>query len=157
MAYEQAPAASGVHAVVGLSGLAVESEGFRLIEEKVVRLELPAELDARNSEILQRDIQLLAEIANRRPESLAHLHNAAVRNDFGEAQRIAGEIGLSEERFVSEGGGIWHVVAGFLAVVAIVVLASESGSPSPTPAPENPPPETTPIPDAGAPSAGAPG
>jgi hypothetical protein len=80
-----------------------------LSQRKVVRLELPAELDARHSEFLQRDIQLLAEIANRRPESLAYLHNAAVRNDFGEAQRIAGEIGLSEERFASEGAafGTW--------------------------------------------------
>ena len=156
MASEQAPAASGVHAVVGLSGLTVESGGFRLVEEKVVRLELPAELDVRQRDILEHDIRLLAEIASQRPESLAYLHNAAVRNDFGEARRIAGEMGLSEERFASEGGGIWAVAAGFLAVVAIVVLASES-PPDSTPAPENPPPERTPIPDAGAPPGGAPG
>jgi hypothetical protein len=154
MASEQAPAASDVHAVVGLSGLVVESGGFRLVQEKVVRLALPAELDARQSEILQRDIGLLAEIAGRRPESLAYLHNAAVRNDVGEAKRIAGEIGLSEERFASEGGGIW-VAVGFLAVIAIVILGSEP-PPEPTPAPENPPPERTPIPDAGVPG-GAPG
>jgi hypothetical protein len=154
MASEQAPAASNVHAVVGLSGLVVESGGFRLVQEKVVRLELPAELDARQSEILQRDIRLLADIASQRPESLAYLHNAVVRNDLGEAQRIAGEIGLSEERFASEGGGVW-VAVGFLAVIAIVILGSDP-PPEPTPAPENPPPERTPIPDAGVPG-GAPG
>jgi hypothetical protein len=144
---------SGVRAVVGLTGLAGESGGVRVLQERMVKFELPAEFDEQHIEILRRDSELLAGLASRHGASLACLHNAPLRSDFAEARRIANEIGLSEERFEAEGGGFWGWIAAAAVVFAIAVLAP--GDSSPPPPPPEPPPEPTRIPDAGGSDAGA--
>lgn len=152
---EDAPTATGVQAVLGLTGLSGQSRGVRVAQERVVRFELPAAFDARHSEIFRRDSELLAEIASQHAESLAYLHNCAMRSDFGEARRIADEIGLTEERFSDEGGGFWIWIAAAAVFIAVAAATDDSTPQPPSPPPE-PPPEETPIPDAGAPG-GAPG
>jgi hypothetical protein len=149
MVGEDTPTASGVHAVIGLTGLARESGGFPVVQERLVRFELPPAFD---SEIFRRDSELLAEIASQNAESFAYLHDCAIRNDFGEARRIANQIGLTEERFSAEGGGMWI----FIAAAAVFLAVAVTGDSPPTPQPPEPPPEETPIPDAGIPG-GTPG
>jgi hypothetical protein len=150
MVGEDTPTGPGVQAVIGLTGLPGESGGFRLMQERVVRFELPNAFD---SEIFRRDSELLAEIASQNAESFAYLHHCAIRNDFGEARRVANQIGLTEERFSAEGGGFWV----WIAAAAVFLAVAAAGDSPPTPQPPEPPPEeTTPIPDAGTPG-GAPG
>jgi len=139
---------SGVYATIGLSGLASESGGFQLAQERLVRFELPADFDVNHSEILRRDSELIMQLAGDNADSIACMQNAAVRNDFGEATRIANEIGLTEDRFNAEGGGFWWYIAGAAVVIGIYAATSGSGTHEPVPNPDPPPPETV-IADAG--------
>jgi hypothetical protein len=70
MVGEDTPTASGVQAVIGLTGLAGESRGFRVVQERVVRFELPTAFD---SEIFRRDSELLAGIASQNAGSRVRL------------------------------------------------------------------------------------
>ena len=149
-------ATSGVHAVVGLTGLTVESGGFTVQHEQVLRIPVPSGVDRAHFSTIQRDFELLAQVAGEYPDDFARLHNAAVESDFRTAARIAGEIGLTEDRFVRDGGGIWGAMITIAAIgIAYVVLTGGSTDTVPAP-PQPPPPETDPIPsDVGAPG-GAP-
>jgi hypothetical protein len=142
-----APETSGVQAIIGISGLSGESGGFRLAQEHVVRFELPADFHAGHCETFQRDLKLLTQIASDHSNDFAEFQNAAVRNDFHEASRIAERIGLTEERFQADGGGFWIYIAA--AAVVIGAYAAFGGSSSDTPPPPPPPPPDTTIVDAG--------
>ena len=41
------------------------------------------------------------------PQEMGKLLSAVAKNNIWEAQQIADKLGLTEERFRSEGGGIW--------------------------------------------------
>ena len=143
-------ATSGVHAVVGLTGLTVESGGFTIQTEQLLRLPVPNVIDASHASSIRRDFELLAEIAAQYPDDFVRLHNAAAQSDLPAAARIAKQIGLTEDRFVRDGGGIWGAMIAIAAAgIAIAVLTA--GSSEHAPGPENPPPRETGIPDAGLP------
>jgi hypothetical protein len=156
MAYGEVPAGSGVHAIIGLTGLTTESGEFTLHQERVVRFAVPTAVDRRHAEMIRRDSELLAEIAGNYADELGSLHNAAVRGDFPTAGRIAREIGLTEERAVAEGGGMWGWIALAAIGIGIGILIQSEDDQAPGP-PEPPPAPTEPPTDAGLPPGGAPG
>ena len=143
---------SGVHAVVGLSGLSVERGGYSVQHDQILKLPLPSAYTQDRCERIRRDFEILAEVVAQYPDEFSRLHDAAMRSDFQTASQIAGQIGLTEDRFLHQGGGALEVAAGVAIVLLIVVLGSSRPSPAPAP-PQPPPPETTlPPGDAGAPS-----
>lgn len=144
---------TGVHAVVGLTGLKVQSGGITVQFDQVLRLPMPATLDLAAA---RRDFELLAQMAGEYPEDVRRLHAAAVRSDMATATRIAREIGLTEERFVGDGGGIWGAMITIAAVGLALAAIDAALPPDHAPGPEDPPPERTPIPDGGLPPGGAP-
>jgi hypothetical protein len=156
MAYRDVPAGSGVHAIIGLSGLTTQSGEFTLQHERVVHFAVPTVVDRRHSEMIRRDSALLAEIAGSYADELGALHNAAVRGDFPTAGRIARQIGLTEQRAVAEGGGMWGWIALAAVGIGIAILAQSGDDHAPGP-PEPPPAPTEPPTDAGLPPGGAPG
>jgi hypothetical protein len=155
MAYAEAPAGSGVHAVIGLTGLTTQSGEFTLHQERVVRFAVPPAVGRRHAEIIQRDSALLADVAANYADELGALHDAAMRGDFPTAGRIAEEIGLTEERALAEGGGMWGWIA--LAAVGIGIALVVKSDSDPAPGPQDPPPPVNDIPDGGLPPGGAPG
>ncbi len=156
MAYAEAPHGSGVHAIIGLTGLTTESGDFTLHHERVVRFAVPTSIDRRHAEMIRRDSELLAEIAGKYADELGALHNAAARGDFPAAGRIARDIGLTEERAVAEGGGMWGWIALAAVGIGIAILAQSGEDHAPGP-PDPPPAPTEPLPDGGLPPGGAPG
>ena len=89
----------------------------------------------------------MAGVATENPGSLIALHEAALKNDLPTARRLVDELGLREERFYAEGGGMWGWIV--LAAVALAAAAAFSGdSPSPPQPPPQPPPDPEP-PDGG--------
>jgi hypothetical protein len=106
--------------------------------------------------MIRRDSALLAEIAGSYADELGALHNAAVRGDSPTAGRIARQIGLTEERAVAEGGGMWGWIALAAVGIGIAILAQSGDDHAPGP-PEPPPAPTEPPTDAGLPPGGAPG
>jgi hypothetical protein len=150
---DMAQTASSVQLVIGLTGLEVRSADVTFSRDQVFRIPLPAGFDANHIERMQKDCEMLAGIARKSPERLREFHNAALRNDFQSAIRIGNEIGLREERFYDEGGGMWGWIA-LAAVVIVIAVAAESDSPPHPSPPPQPPPKPDHIPDAGAPDAG---
>lgn len=146
-------AASSVQLVIGLTGLEAQAADVSFLRDQIFRIPLPPTFDPSHIERMQRDCEMLAGIAKKSPDRLREFHNAALRNDFGSATRIANEIGLQEEQFYADGGGMWGWIA--LAAVVIVVAASvQSDSPTEPSPPPQPPPRPDDIPDASAPNAG---
>jgi len=141
--------AGPVHVVIGLTGLEAESGDVKISQEQVFRIAMPASINSRHIELMQRDCEILAGIAKEHPNTLVTLHNAALNSDLRTANRLADEIGLREERFYTEGGGFW----GWIIVAGIAFLAAaafSSDSPSPPQPPPEPPPDPSPGPgDAG--------
>jgi hypothetical protein len=136
-----------VHVVIGLTGLEAESGDVRISQEQIFRIAMPASIESRHIELMRRDCEILAGIAREHPHTLVTLHNAALNSDLRTANRLAGEIGLREERFYAEGGGMW----GWIIAAGVVLLAAAafSGDSPPAPPPQ-PPPEPPPGPtDAG--------
>ena len=74
---------------------------------------------------------MLLGIAKKNPDAFLELHNAALTNDVPTATRIANEIGLQEERFYAEGGGMWGWIVLAGVVIAVAALTT-SDSPSPS-------------------------
>ncbi len=137
--------AGPVHVVIGLTGLEAESGDVTISQEQIFRIAMPTSIGSRHIELMQRDCEILAGIAREHPETLATLHNAALNSDFRTANRLANEIGLREERFYAEGGGMW----GWIVAAGIVFLAAAAFS-GDSPPPPQPPPEPPPRPvDAG--------
>jgi hypothetical protein len=142
-------AARPVHLVVSLTGLEAESGDVQITHDHVFRVELPDTIDSKHVELLRRDCEIMAGVAMENPGSLMALHEAAVKSDFRTARRLVDELGLREERFYAEGGGMWGWIV--VAAVALAAAAAFSGdSPSPPQPPPQPPPEPTPLPDGGA-------
>ena len=136
----------GVHAVVGLTGFETESDGLRVSRERFARIELPQSIRREHIEVMRKDFEELARIAEQFPDDLVALENAVLENDLPTAIQLAGKVGLSEERIAASGGGKGGVLVGIAIVVAFGLLL-ESDTPPPPPPP--PPPPTTLPPDAG--------
>jgi hypothetical protein len=140
-------AAGPVQVVIGLTGLEAESGDVNISQEQIFRIAMPASINSRHIELLRRDCEILAGIARDHPHTLVTLHNAALNSDFPTANRLANEIGLREERFYAEGGGMW----GWIIAAGVVFLAAAAFSGDSPPSPPPPPPDPPPAPvDAGA-------
>jgi hypothetical protein len=143
-----------VQAVIGLSGFRVDSGGFPMSREHVLRFELPPRFDAEHIELARRDFEVLASKAAHYPAELVDFQNAVLAHDLPRAGRLARDIGLTPEQLHEEGGGAAEValVGGIIAVLILAGawVASDSPSPPPQPGPEAGPPPTGGPSDAGA-------
>ncbi|MEY2517706.1 MAG: hypothetical protein QOJ89_5064 [bacterium] len=148
------PAASDVHVVIGMTGLTTQSGGFTIKQDRVLSFPVPRDFASSHCAVARRDFELLAEIAGKESESLGRLHKAAIENDPATATRIANEIGLTEERFVAEGGGVWTAMIVLAAVGLAYAAATSGGSSEPVSGPSQPPPEETVLGPSSAGSAG---
>jgi len=139
---------SPTQVVIGLTGNRVESGGFGVTGERFVRIDLPATVTEEHIGLMQRDLAIMAEVAQQHPKDLSALQNAMIRHDFATATRLARKVGLTEEQLRARGGGqvgiAGAIVLGLLAV-AIIEEAVRTGEP--TVDPDNPiPPGALPVP-----------
>jgi hypothetical protein len=109
-----------VHAVVGLTACEGKTGGFSVSTDRVLRIELPRQFTEKDLEVMHKDFQQLAALLKDRPKDMASFFNASLNHKIREANGAAKKLGLREEEFTAEGGGIiWWVVG---AVVAADVL-----------------------------------
>ena len=127
----------GSQVVISLSGSDAEVDGVKFSREQVFRAELPRSVSRQDIQVMRRDLELLAQIAEQHPDDFTALHNAVLRQDFGTANRLARKIGLSEEQFAAQGGGAAKagIVVGIIVVLVILAGTSDSGT---TPEPVGP-------------------
>jgi hypothetical protein len=135
-------AQSPVQAVIGVSGFRAESGGVGVTGERFIRIDLPPTVTEEHIALMQKDLAIMAEIAQQHPKDMTDLQNAVVRHDFQTATQLAESIGLTEEQFVARGGGQVGVALGILVglvVVAVVVDALSGSGEGEAPAPSPPP------------------
>jgi hypothetical protein len=146
---------SPVQAVIGVTGYQVESGGYGVTGERFVRIDLPRTVTEEHIALMQKDLAIMAEIAEQHPKDLTELQNAIVRHDFHSASQVARRIGLTEEHLVARGGGQVGValqIAAVLLVASLLLSSGVEGEPGPAPTPAEP---TVGL-DGGAPPGGAP-
>jgi hypothetical protein len=132
---------NGSQVVISLSGSDTEVDGVKISREQVFRAELPRSVSRQDIQVMRRDLELLAQIAEQHPDDFTDLHNAVLRQDFGTANRLAKKVGLSEEQFAAQDGGAAKVaIAGgiLLVLVIVVVLSGPSDTGPTTPEPVGP-------------------
>jgi hypothetical protein len=141
---------TGVEVVVGLTGFQATTGGVTARGEQFVRVQLPPAVTEEHLELMRNDLRLLSQVLDENPRTLLDIHNAVLRNDMPTANRLAREVGLTEENAQGYGGGMWgYILVAGVIIFAYAAFGGEGESPPPPPPP--PPPPTG---DAGAPDAG---
>ncbi len=127
-----------VQAVVGLTGIEVDSGRTRVCREHYVRFDLPPSVTVDDVAVMQRDFQILSELAAQYPEDMAELHNAVLADDLGRARELAEKVGMTEEQIAARGGGKVGIVIGIVAVLALGALVLGHSGSTTTPRPVGP-------------------
>ena len=130
-------------AVIGVSGIRTEPGGLGLTEKRVIRIDLPATVTEEHTALMQRDLAIIAEIAQQNPKDMTDLHNAVAHHQLPTATQLAYKMGLTEQQVVARGGGQVGVGLGVLALLVLVAVVAGSDEPT-TPEPVGPSPEPSP-------------
>ena len=101
--------------VVGIANVSQDRDGFVLSTDKQIRVQLPSQLSTEDVQRMRRDFELLAAALRDYPTEMKNLLEAHFRKDTVTSRRIAESLGLSEESFKAQGGGIiWAIVGGIV-------------------------------------------
>jgi hypothetical protein len=73
---------------------------------------------------VKRDCEILAKLITDKPKAIPAIYHAALSGDAAAATKEINAIGLTEEAFAAQGGGLWHLLI-LLAIAAY--LASRRG------------------------------
>jgi hypothetical protein len=136
--------------IIGVTGFQSRRDELNISSDHILRIELPPVATEAHLELMRNDLGTITRIVADYPQTVLDIQNAVLNHDLVSANRMANEIGLTEENMIANGGGMWGYI--LLAAVVIGAYAAFSGgsdAPPPQPPPQ-PPPET----DAGAPDAG---
>jgi hypothetical protein len=107
--------------IIGVEGFSHTADEMTVTKDYVSRIQLRTSFTRKDLDVIAKDCELLAKLLRERPQEMIELLEAAARNELGKARTIANKIGLTEEHFVSQGGGLKkliefliYVVGGFL-------------------------------------------
>jgi hypothetical protein len=120
---------SGKGSASGLLTIRVSGPGSRVSEFDVaqgssVHVEIPSDFTAGHNALAARDLEILGGILSGKGDEVGRLVSAASRGEFEEARSLARQIGIAEDNFVAQNGGLWGLVV-VIAVVAAVTLAHD--------------------------------
>lgn len=101
---------SRLQALIGLSGFKNTIEGFPISRDHTFQLELPQSFTAEDIQRMRKDAEGLASLLRNYPDEMQAFVQAVSQGKFGEARKVAQKVGLTEENFVSQGGGLFWVV-----------------------------------------------
>jgi hypothetical protein len=101
--------------VLGIVSFSHDKAGLAMSTDHVTRVQLPNRLSTEDVQRMQKDYELLASVLRDHPEEMKNLFEAHSQKDIKSARRIAGTLGISEESFKAQGGGvIWAIVGGLV-------------------------------------------
>jgi hypothetical protein len=112
----QGEAENTMSIVLGIVGFDHGMDGFPLSTDHLTRVKLPSRLTPEDLKRMQTDFELLAGTLRDHPTEMAQLFEAHCRKDTTTSRRIAKSIGISEESFKQQGGGVIWAVVGALVV-----------------------------------------
>lgn len=106
---------------VGISTDLETDDGGVEQRERSIRVALSSDFTRADVELMQKDLESIAQIAQRYPDEVLAVHSRILEHDFSGAREIARRIGLTEEALVAQRGGKWGVVI-VVAIAAAVLL-----------------------------------
>jgi hypothetical protein len=122
-----------LHAALGLTGFKTASGGFNISSASTHQIEMPEHFNVDDVRKMQRDCEILAQIAREHPEAMAEMQNAVLNHNFHHAKKIAKKIGLDEDRFIALGGGFWAAVVACI-MIGVLLFDQVTGGSEPEPA-----------------------
>jgi hypothetical protein len=107
----------------GLSGRKHIPGGITVKSDRSFSLDMPSRFTPEDMQRILRDCEGVAAILREHPQEAADLFEKVARNQDAEAREVATRLGMTEESFQAQGGGIiWWVVG---AIVVGVLVATE--------------------------------
>lgn len=118
-------ARSGLGSVsIGISGRTQAQSKFEVAPGRNVHIDLPAQFSAEHIALAAKDAEIIQGIFKDKPKEVEEIVSLVVAGKFKEAQKIAERIGLTEDYFVKQGGGMWAIVIG-IAIGCALLLAHD--------------------------------
>ncbi|SRR6266542_4096493 len=106
--------------ICGFVDVERSNHAFPMLMDRINRVRLPSRFSPEDIQRIRRDFELLAGLFKDHPEEMASLLESYVRKDATASRGMAASLGISEDTFTEQGGGIyWGLVA---AIVVCDVL-----------------------------------
>jgi hypothetical protein len=112
---------AGLNCVVQVGSFQAKKGDFSIATDYVRRLAVERPLNADDLKRVQRDCEILAIKLRDKPEEIATILQEIFANDLDRARQVAQRIGLTEQEFTKEGGGLMWLV-----VVVILLYATDA-------------------------------
>lgn len=114
---------------IGITGPTARQSAFDVAGGASVRVALPATLTPEVLALATRDSELIMAMWKEHPDEMAAIFQEVTAGNMASASRRSRSIGLHEEHFIANGGGLWALVI-VIAVAAALLLASDSPMPA---------------------------
>jgi len=113
MSHQSSEVGRGTTLTFGLSGVPLKQEGFPVQSQQLFTMDLQARAPIGASDIAKAlaDGEIITSLFRNHPDDMAAVFNHVVAGRMKEADAIAERLGLSEGRFLEQGGGMWMYIA----------------------------------------------
>jgi hypothetical protein len=113
MTHQSSEASHAATFTFGLTGTPLTREGFPVQRQQLFTMDLAARGPVGATDIAKAmaDGEIIASLFRKHPEDMAAIFNHVVAGRMTEADVIAERLGLSEARFLEQGGGMWMYIA----------------------------------------------
>ena len=95
---------------IGVSGRTQAQSKFEVAPGRNVHVDLPAQFSADHVALAAKDAEIIQGILKDKPKEVEEIASLVAAGQFKAAQKIAARIGLTEDYFVQQGGGMWALV-----------------------------------------------
>ena len=113
--------AVAIKATVQLSGFAVSKGGFSVFTDLARHMDIPKKFHPGDIKRAQRDCEILAETLKNNPKEAAELFQCIVDNKLDEARQLSIKLGIDEQKFIENGGGLMWLV-----VIVVLLYATDA-------------------------------
>jgi hypothetical protein len=110
----------GTKFTFGLTRAAAEREGFPVSHQSLATIDLGVREPMRSTDMgkVVADAEIVASLLKDHPDEMVEIFNSIVAGRTDETKEIATRLGLNEESFQQQEGGMWF----YIAMVGVVIL-----------------------------------
>jgi hypothetical protein len=92
--------------IAGIESINSNIDSFEILKNENVRVLMPEGYSIDHIRLAMKDGEILTSILNKNPEEVLCIMKAVSSGKLSEAKKAAAAIGISEENFVEQGGGL---------------------------------------------------
>jgi hypothetical protein len=105
--------------LVSLQNLHQTEDELDFTSDNTMHIEMPSEFLAEHLQKSLRDAELVRELLSDQSEDVLRLLNLIIQGNINEARKLALALGLFEERYQAEGGGLKWLIVILLAIILL--------------------------------------